>query len=70
VKECGPCHVFASFILEFAFQLRKKHGKTSVRVTEISVRLRETSVIFYKEKTRGVVGHPVGTKFLSLYIMY
>jgi hypothetical protein len=21
-------------------------------------------------KTRGVVGHPVGTKFLSLYIMY
>jgi hypothetical protein len=23
-----------------------------------------------KKETRGVVGHPVGTKFLSLYIMY
>jgi hypothetical protein len=25
---------------------------------------------FLVKKTRGVVGHPVGTKFLSLYIMY
>jgi hypothetical protein len=24
----------------------------------------------FKKKTRDVVGHPVGTKFLSLYIMY
>jgi hypothetical protein len=32
VEECGPCPVFASFILAFALQLRKKHGKTSVRV--------------------------------------
>jgi hypothetical protein len=31
-EECEPCHVFASFILAFALQLRKKHGKTSVRV--------------------------------------
>jgi hypothetical protein len=30
--------------------MRKKHGKTSVRVRETSVRLRETSVIFYKDK--------------------
>jgi hypothetical protein len=27
-----PCPVFAGFILAFALQLRKKHGKTSVRV--------------------------------------
>jgi hypothetical protein len=33
-EECGPCHVFASYTLEFALQLRKKHGKTSVRVAE------------------------------------
>jgi hypothetical protein len=33
-EECGPCPVFASFALAFALQLRKKHGKTSVRVTE------------------------------------
>ena len=31
--ECGPCPVLASYTLTFALQLRKKHGKTSVRVT-------------------------------------
>ena len=30
--ECGPCSVLASYTLAFALQLRKKHGKTSVRV--------------------------------------
>ena len=30
--ECGPCRVLASYTLAFALQLRKKHGKTSVRV--------------------------------------
>ena len=30
--ECGPCPVLASHTLAFALQLRKKHGKTSVRV--------------------------------------
>ena len=29
--ECGPCPVLASYTLAFALQLRKKHGKTSVR---------------------------------------
>jgi len=33
---CGPCLVFASYTLEFALQLRKKHGKTSVRVENFS----------------------------------
>jgi len=32
LEECGPCPVFAGFILAFALQLRKKHRKTSVRV--------------------------------------
>ena len=31
-EECGPCPVFASYTLAFALKLRKKHGKTSVRV--------------------------------------
>ena len=31
-EECGPCHVFAGFTLASALQLRKNHGKTSVRV--------------------------------------
>ena len=44
VEECGPCPFFASFTLAFALQLRKKHGKTSVRVKKTSVRLRITSV--------------------------
>jgi hypothetical protein len=30
--KCGPCLVFASYTLALALQLRKKHGKTSVRV--------------------------------------
>jgi hypothetical protein len=31
-EECEPCRVFASYTLAFALQLRKKRGKTSVRV--------------------------------------
>ena len=31
-EECGPWPVFARYTLAFALQLRKKHGKTSVRV--------------------------------------
>ena len=34
MEECGPCPIIASFPPEFALQLRKKHGKTSVRVAE------------------------------------
>jgi hypothetical protein len=30
--KCGPCPVFASYTLAFALQLRKRHGKASVRV--------------------------------------
>jgi hypothetical protein len=44
VEEFGPCPVFASFTLAFALLLRKKHGKSSVRVRKTSVRLRKTSV--------------------------
>jgi hypothetical protein len=33
-KYIGRCPVFASYTLAFALQLRKKHGKTSVRVVE------------------------------------
>jgi hypothetical protein len=34
IEKCGPCPVFASYTLTFTLQLRKKHGKTSVRVVE------------------------------------
>ena len=34
LEECRPCPVFASYILAFALQLRKMHGKTSFRVAE------------------------------------
>jgi hypothetical protein len=30
--KCGPCPVLVSYTLAFALHLRKKHGKTSVRV--------------------------------------
>jgi hypothetical protein len=32
LEECGPCPFFVSFTLAFALQLRKKHGKTPVRL--------------------------------------
>jgi hypothetical protein len=44
VEDSGPCPVFTSFTLAFALQLRKEHGKTSVKVRKTSVRLRKTSV--------------------------
>jgi hypothetical protein len=34
IGKCGPCPVFASYTLAFALQLRKKHGKPSVKVVE------------------------------------
>jgi hypothetical protein len=34
IGKCGPCPVFASYTLAFALQLRKKHGKPSVRVVD------------------------------------
>ena len=52
MEECGPCPVFASFTLAFALQLRKKHGKTSVRVRKTSVRVRKTSVRVRKTSVR------------------
>ena len=52
MEECGSCPVFASFTLAFALQLRKKHGKTSVRVRKTSVRLRKTSVRLRKTSVR------------------
>ena len=52
VEECGPCPVFASFTLAFALQLRKKHGKTSVRVRKTSVRLIKTSVSVHTQNIK------------------
>jgi len=34
LEECRVCPLFASFTLAFALKLRKKHGKTSVRVAK------------------------------------
>ena len=42
LEDCGTCPVFASFTLAFALQLRKKHGKISVRVIKTSVRVQHT----------------------------
>jgi uncharacterized integral membrane protein len=43
VAECGLCPAFASFIVAFALQLRKKHGKTSVRLRKTSGRIKAQS---------------------------
>jgi len=55
VEECGPFPMFASFTQAFALQLRKKHGKPSVRVRKTSVRVqykRFIIVYFAKSKFR------------------
>jgi hypothetical protein len=44
---CGPCPVFASYTLAFALELRKKHGKTSVRV---AARTSQADTVQYTEK--------------------
>jgi hypothetical protein len=70
VGECGPCPVFASFTLAFALQLKKKPGKTSVRVRKTSVRLRKTSeysnhitktIAHYKTLTSTHITKPIHT---------
>jgi hypothetical protein len=33
-EECGQYPIFAGYTLEFALQLRKKQGKTLVRIDE------------------------------------
>jgi hypothetical protein len=48
VEECRPCPVSESFTLAFALQLRKKHGKTSVRLRKTTVRVQYT----YYQNTR------------------
>jgi hypothetical protein len=40
-----PCPVFASYTLEFALQLRKNYGKTSVRV---AARTSQADTVQYK----------------------
>jgi len=50
-EECGPCPVFASYTLAFALQLRKKHGKTSVRVAE-EYQLAHENRIYRTDATR------------------
>jgi hypothetical protein len=44
LEECEPCPVFASFTLAFVLQLRRKNGKTSVRVRKTSVKVRKTLI--------------------------
>jgi len=46
--ECGPCPVLASYTLAFALQLRKKHGKTSVRVDLVSLSILEPQPLVYE----------------------
>ena len=42
LEECGQCPVIASFTLAVSSQLRKKQGKTSVRVRKTSGRVQYT----------------------------
>ena len=67
MEECGPCPVFVSFTLAFALQLRKKHGKTSVRVRKTSVRLRknlsQSTVYILPKNTHTLQNHHKHTHY-------
>jgi hypothetical protein len=56
-KSAGRASSLRVFTLAFALQLRKKHGKTTVRVRETSVRLIKTSVrvSIHSEKVLGLL---------------
>jgi hypothetical protein len=53
IGKCGPCPVFASYTLAFALQLRKKHGKTPVRV---AARTSQADTVKYKKNESGLLG--------------
>ena len=55
MEECELCPVFASFTLAFALQLRKKHGKTSVRVRKTSVRVQYTHYVCRSDGVNKVI---------------
>jgi hypothetical protein len=44
LEECGPCPIFEGFTLAFALQLRKKHGKTSVRVAAGKMKIHKYTI--------------------------
>jgi hypothetical protein len=57
LDEYGPCPVFAGYTLAFALQLRKKHGKPSVRVAEECQPARWRYMNIYQPFKRRVKSH-------------
>jgi hypothetical protein len=55
---------------QFSKKLNKMYAFLITRPHTLTIFSAHLSELYNKIKTRGVVGHPVGTKFLSLYIMY
>jgi hypothetical protein len=58
LEECGPYPVFAGFTLAFALQLRKMHGKTSVKV----VVHKRTMKIYRKKNKKHKLHYQTGIK--------
>jgi hypothetical protein len=63
LEECGPGPVFAGFTLAFALQLRKKHGKTSVRVVIHKHKMRIHSHTVRSRNEYFMPKHPKNTYF-------
>jgi hypothetical protein len=62
MEECGPCPT-GSFTLAFALQLRKKHGKISVRLrktSEYSIHITKTPT-HYKTHRNTHIAKPTHT---------
>jgi hypothetical protein len=76
VEECGPCPVFASFTLAFALQLRKKHGKTSVRarinLSQVKKNLSQSTVLSSMRsfQYKKLIGLTAGLKKTQLNYIY
>ena len=60
-EECCPCPVFASYTLAFALQLRKRHGKSSVRVAE------ECQLARWKQNVKKRTYITIGIQCVSIF---
>jgi hypothetical protein len=63
---CGPCPVFASYTLAFALQLRKKHGKTSVRAAQY----KNNGLTIHRRKTVTQHGTTKNTEYTTEKIVH
>jgi len=62
-EECGPCPVFVGYTLEFALQLRKKHGRTWIRLLLPEGQMAQAWELYDKSNALSEVGKHLMEKY-------